>query len=38
MAHYPHPVGFDAKGGVFVNNFWNNTGLWRAYDKKEARR
>ena len=36
-AHYPHTIGFDAKGRVFVNNFWNNTGVWRAYNKKEAR-
>jgi len=36
-AHYPHTIGFDAKGGVFVNNFWNNTGVWRAYSRKEAK-
>jgi hypothetical protein len=37
QAHYPHTIGFDAKGGVFVNNFWNNTGVWRAYNKKEVK-
>jgi len=35
-ARYPHPLGFDSRGGVYVDNFRNKSGVWRAYNKKEA--
>ncbi len=38
MAHYPAVVGLDAEGGVFITNFWNKTGVWRAYNMKEVKK
>jgi hypothetical protein len=29
--------GFDSKGGVYVSHSGNPTGVWRAYNKKEAK-
>ena len=35
--HHPWVIGFDAKGGVFLGHTGNQTGVWRAYTKKEVK-